>query len=79
MFNSAISPMPPFSSTAFLRIDIVLVAMFFISFFVSYYIVYKVVGFAFCFLFFGDPIITPLTDWLNRNNPKWLELLEPKK
>jgi hypothetical protein len=53
--------------------------MFFMSLFVNYYMVYKGIGAGIGFALFGDPIITPAWQWLNRNYPNWMELLEPKK
>lgn len=41
--------------------------------------IYKATGFAIGLGIFGDPVLTPSLEWLNRNYPKWVELLEPKK
>lgn len=49
-----------------------------ISLFVNYYFVYKATGFAIGFVIFGDPVITRSLEWLNTNQPRWLETLEPK-
>jgi len=62
-----------------LRIDLVLAPAFLASFFVTYYMVYKSTGFAIGFMLFGDPILTPSLQWLNKHYPKWMEVLEPKK
>lgn len=77
-FANAISPTPPFSPYSYLRIAAVLVPMFLMSFFVDYYMVYKGIGAGIGFVLFGDPILTPATEWLNRNYPQWMEQLEPK-
>jgi hypothetical protein len=49
------------------------------SLFVNYYMVYKGIGAGIGFVLFGDPILTPAMNWLNRNYPTWMEQLEPKK
>lgn len=79
MKSSAIEPTPPFSRLSFLRIDAVLLPLFLGSFFISSYMVYKGTGFAIGFGLFGDPILTPAMEFLNRKIPNWMELLEPKK
>lgn len=53
--------------------------MFLISLFVDYYMVYKGTGAGIGLALFGDPILTPAWDWLNRNYPTWMQQLEPKK
>ncbi|KAF3906770.1 hypothetical protein AA313_de0205767 [Arthrobotrys entomopaga] len=77
-FENAISPTPPFSKRAYLRINAVLIPAFLASFLIDHYMVYKAIGFAIGFGFFGDPILTPTSQWLNKKHPKWMELLEPK-
>jgi hypothetical protein len=76
---SAINPTPPFSPYGYLRIVAVLAPMFLMSFFINYYMVYKGTGAAIGLALFGDPILTPAWDWLNRNYPTWMQQLEPKK
>ncbi|PQE09162.1 Proteasome subunit beta type protein [Rutstroemia sp. NJR-2017a WRK4] len=63
---------------AFLRINALLAPAFLISLWVNYYMVYKGIGFAIGFGIFGQPILAPSLQWLNRNYPNWMELLEPK-
>jgi hypothetical protein len=46
------------------------------SFFTSAYIVVKGTTFGVGFGFFGDPVITPGLQWLNRTFPNWQKLLE---
>lgn len=53
--------------------------MLVMSLFVNYYMVYKGIGAGIGFVLFGDPILTPAMNWLNRNYPTWMEQLEPKK
>ncbi|KAH8904517.1 hypothetical protein BR93DRAFT_899550 [Coniochaeta sp. PMI_546] len=77
-FANAINPTPPFSPYSYLRIAAILVPMFLMSFFVNYYMVYKGIGAGIGFALFGDPILTPAWNWLNRNYPHWMEQLEPK-
>jgi hypothetical protein len=77
--DSAMSPTPPFHHLSFLRMDAVLVPALLVSIFVNYYMVYKSMGFAIGFGIFGDPILTPSLQWLDRNYPGWTQLLEPKK
>jgi hypothetical protein len=76
---SALSPRPPFSAFAFLRIDAVLAPLFLTSLFINYYIVYKVTGLAVGLIIFGDPVLTPGMEWLKRNVPNYKELAQPKK
>lgn len=78
-FTSAINPKPPFSRNSYLRIVAVLAPMLVMSLFVNYYMVYKGIGAGIGFVLFGDPILTPAMDWLNRNYPTWMQQLEPKK
>ena len=77
--NSAISPTAPFHRLTFLRIDAILAPALLGSLFVNYYMVYKSIGFLIGFGIFGDPILTPSLQWLNKNYPGWIQLLEPKK
>ncbi|KAL2066057.1 hypothetical protein VTL71DRAFT_2128 [Oculimacula yallundae] len=77
-FANAISPTPPFSKLSFARIDAVILPLFLGSFFISSYMVYKGAGLAIGLAIFGDPALTPALEWLNRNYPTWVELLEPK-
>ncbi|EKD20123.1 hypothetical protein MBM_02075 [Drepanopeziza brunnea f. sp. 'multigermtubi' MB_m1] len=77
-FANAISPTPPFSKYSFLRIDAVVLPIFLSAFFISSYMVYKAAGLAVGFGIFGDPVLTPALQWLNRTYPNWLELVQPK-
>lgn len=62
-----------------MRLVAVLAPAFLGSLFINYYMVYKGIGAGIGFVLFGDPILTPAMDWLNRNYPTWMEQLEPKK
>lgn len=77
--GSAISPTQPFSRLSFVRIEGVILPLFLASFFISSYMMYKGAGFAIGLGFFGNPLLTPVLAWLDRNFPKWTALLEPKK
>lgn len=77
--SSAISPTPPFSRLAFLRIEAILVPLFLTSLLVPQELVYKTTGFAIGFGLFGDPIISRGLEFLDVKFPNWLEMLEPKK
>ncbi|KAJ5771735.1 hypothetical protein N7520_002264 [Penicillium odoratum] len=77
-FANALTPTPPFSRFAFLRILVVLVPLFLVSLFVNYYIVYKGTGLAIGFAIFGDPLLTRTMAWLKRNIPNYMELAQPK-
>ncbi|KAL5325623.1 hypothetical protein ACEPPN_006751 [Leptodophora sp. 'Broadleaf-Isolate-01'] len=77
-FANVISPAPPFSKLAFMRINAVLLPLFLCSFFISSYMVYKGTGFVIGLGIFGDPVLTPALQWLNQKYPNWVELIEPK-
>ncbi|KAJ5935933.1 hypothetical protein N7454_005231 [Penicillium verhagenii] len=75
---NALSPTPPFSHFAFLRILAVLTPLFLISLFANYYMVYKGFGCIIGFVFFGDPMLTPAIAWLKQNLSNYKELAQPK-
>ncbi|KAJ5936536.1 hypothetical protein N7466_002986 [Penicillium verhagenii] len=77
-FANAISPRPPFSRFAFLRIVVVLASLFLVSLSVEYYIIYKGVGFIAGIAIFGDPMLARATAWLKRHVPDYMELAQPK-
>lgn len=77
-FENVLAPTAPFNKFSFLRLDVVFVPLFLASFFISSYMVYKGTGAAIGFAIFGDPIMTPSLQWLDRNYPNWMQLLEPK-
>ncbi|KAJ5612040.1 hypothetical protein N7510_005234 [Penicillium lagena] len=75
---NALSPTPPFSRFAFLRINAVLATLFLVSIFINYYMVYKGTGCAIGFVIFGDPMLTPAIAWLKQNMPYYMDLAQPK-
>ncbi|KAF5010457.1 hypothetical protein FDECE_3392 [Fusarium decemcellulare] len=76
-FGNALSPAAPFHRH---RPKIILVAALFPmllgSWFMSPYLVMKGAGFGAGFGFFGDPIITPALDFINRTYPRWEKYVE---
>ncbi|KAJ5633298.1 hypothetical protein N7490_009637 [Penicillium lividum] len=77
-FANALTPRPPFSRFAFLRILVVLFPLFLVSLYVNYYIVYKGTGLAIGVAIFGDPLLTRAMAWLKKNMPNYMELAQPK-
>jgi hypothetical protein len=75
--HSALSPTKPFPQETYrLRIATLVIPLLGISLFVTPYMVVKGLLFGVGFGFFGDPIITPAVDYLNRKIPNWQKLLE---
>lgn len=75
--GNALSPTAPFPANIYrLRLAAVVVPLLGASFFITSYMVTKGTTFGIGFGFFGDPIMTPGLDWLNRNYPNWQKLLE---
>ncbi|KAF4988987.1 hypothetical protein FGRMN_9423 [Fusarium graminum] len=76
-FGNALSPAAPFHRhrPKFILIG-VLTPMLLGSYFTSPYMAIKGMGFAAGFGFFGDPIITPTLDFLNRTYPRWEKYVE---
>lgn len=76
-FANALSPTPPFPQQTYrLRLAILIVPMFLASLFLTSYMVMKGMTFGIGFGFFGGPIITRGTVFLNRKFPHWQKLLE---
>ncbi|KIW08318.1 uncharacterized protein PV09_01237 [Verruconis gallopava] len=75
--GNALNPTPPFPKYVYrLRLASLVLPLFLISLSTSAYIVVKGTTFAIGFGFFGDPIITPALQWLDRTYPNWQKLLE---
>jgi len=47
------------------------------SVFIDFYSVYKATGAVIGLAIFGDPVLRPSLEWLNRNYPGWINILEP--
>ncbi|KAL1857911.1 hypothetical protein Plec18167_001685 [Paecilomyces lecythidis] len=75
-FENALSPKPPFSRYAPLRLAGVLLPAFLGSLVTSSYIFVKMSTFFVGFGFFGDPIISRGMSMLNHRFPHWQKLLE---
>jgi len=76
---NALSPTAPFNRNIYrLRLAALIVPLLGISFFVTSYMFMKGVTFGIGFGFFGDPVITPATKWLNKTFPHWQKILEPR-
>ena len=76
-FANALSPTPPFPQEAYrLRIAAVVVPLLAVSLLTSAYMFTKGATFGIGFGFFGDPVVKPGLDWLNRTFPNWQKLLE---
>ncbi|KAJ9645964.1 hypothetical protein H2199_003007 [Coniosporium tulheliwenetii] len=79
-FANALEPTPPFPKDLHrLRLAAVVLPMFAGSIFISSYMFMKGVTFGAGFGFFGDPIIRRGLEWLNKNYPNWMKLLELRK
>ncbi|EHA51139.1 hypothetical protein MGG_10048 [Pyricularia oryzae 70-15] len=75
-FANALSPSPPFHPYLHrLRLASTVAPLFLASLFMSAHTVNKIVSFAFGFVFFGDPVITPMTNWLDWAYPNWRKVL----
>ncbi|KAK6720845.1 hypothetical protein SNK05_003938 [Fusarium graminearum] len=76
-FGNALSPAAPFHCHRPKLILIgVLVPMLLGSYFTSPYMAMKGMGFGAGFGFFGDPIITPALNFVNRTYPRWEKYVE---
>ncbi|KAF1983738.1 hypothetical protein K402DRAFT_382549 [Aulographum hederae CBS 113979] len=76
-FANTLSPTPPFPrDVQRLRLAAVIVPLLAISFFITPYMFIKGITFGVGFGFFGDPVIQPGLEWLNRTIPNWQKLLE---
>ncbi|KAJ4291268.1 hypothetical protein N0V88_006270 [Collariella sp. IMI 366227] len=78
---NALSPIPLFPSEVYrLRLVAILLPILLgSSLFITPYLLLKSISFLLGFLFFGDPVLTPAFDWVNRTIPDWQKLLEPRK
>ncbi|EWZ90664.1 hypothetical protein FOWG_08259 [Fusarium oxysporum f. sp. lycopersici MN25] len=76
-FGNALSPAAPFHRhrPKFILIG-VLVPMLLGAWFTTPYMAMKGMGFAAGFGFFGDPIITPAMNFINRTYPRWEKYVE---
>jgi hypothetical protein len=76
-FGNALSPTAPFPPNLYrLRLAALVVPVLAGSFFITSYMVVKGTTFGIGFGFFGDPVITPAINWLNKTFPNWQKLLE---
>lgn len=76
-FGNALSPVTPFPRRRpRARLAACLLPIFLTSLFLTPYMVTKGMTFAAGFGFFGDPILTPALDFLNRKIPNWQKFLE---
>ncbi len=76
-FGNALSPSQPFPQAQFrLRIAAVVAPIFLASLFVPVSYVWRGTTFGAGFGFFGDPIISRGSTWLNKTYPNWMKLLE---
>ncbi|KAK3400605.1 hypothetical protein B0T20DRAFT_476722 [Sordaria brevicollis] len=74
---NALSPTPPFpKDTHRLRLAMLVVPLFGASLFITSYMFVKSMTFFFGFGMFGDPVIRPGMEYLNRVIPDWQKLLE---
>ena len=79
-FANALSPTPPFPrETSRLRIATLVLPLLGVSLFTTSYMFTKAVTLGIGFGFFGDPIITPGLNWLNKTFPNWQKMLEMRK
>lgn len=77
---NALSPTPPFPRQLHrLRLATIVAPVLALSFFLTSYMFVKGVTFTFGFILFGDPIIQPAYQLLNRKFPNWQKLLELRK
>ncbi|KAK4186270.1 hypothetical protein QBC35DRAFT_533470 [Podospora australis] len=76
-FANALDPTPPFPREVHrLRLVALVLPLLGMSLFVTSYVFVKGLTFGVGLGFFGDPLITPALDWLNRTIPDWKKLLE---
>lgn len=76
-FGNALSPTKPFPQEAYrLRLAGVVVPLLGVSIFVTSYMFMKGLTFGAGVGFFGDPVIFPCLNWLNKTFPNWQKLLE---
>lgn len=76
-FGNALSPTPPFPvEQPRLTLSACLLPPLILSFWVSSYMLLKGLGFGVGFIIFGDPIITPALQFVNRTYPRWQKFIE---
>lgn len=76
-FGNALNATTPFPKRRpRLTLAAVLLPMMLGGFFTTSYMVMKGVGFGIGFSFFGDPLITPALDFINRTYPRWEKYIE---
>ncbi|KAL7813593.1 hypothetical protein V8C44DRAFT_327209 [Trichoderma aethiopicum] len=76
-FGNALSPTPPFPlERPRLTLAACLLPALLLSLFVSSYMLLKGIGFGFGFVLFGDPIITPALQFVNRTYPRWEKFIQ---
>lgn len=76
-FGNALSPTRPFPLLKpRLTLAAILVPMLLGSLFTNSYMVMKGMGFGVGFGFFGDPVITPALDFVNKTYPRWQKYVE---
>lgn len=76
-FGNALSPTAPFHRhRPRLTLTACLLPLLLGSFFTSSYMLLKGIGFGAGFGFFGDPIITPSMNYINKHFPNWQRYLE---
>lgn len=76
-FGNALSPTPPFPvEQPRMALAACLLPPLLLSFFVSSYMLLKGIAFGVGFLFFGDPVITPALQYVNRRYPRWQKFIE---
>ncbi|RJE26482.1 hypothetical protein PHISCL_01192 [Aspergillus sclerotialis] len=77
-FGNALSPTPPFStSTPRMRMGAILGTALLLSLVISSYAFMKIITFGIGVGFFGDPIFQRTIQYLNKNYPRWTDLLVP--
>jgi len=74
--ENLLSPTPPFhQNLGRLRLAALILPLFAASRLATIYMVYKGATFGIGFGLFGDPLLTPAINYLNRNFPNWPKLL----
>ncbi|KAL7805885.1 hypothetical protein V8C26DRAFT_417240 [Trichoderma gracile] len=76
-FGNALSPTPPFPvERPRMTLAACLLPPLLLSLYVTSYMLLKGIGFGFGFVLFGDPIITPALQFVNRTYPRWEKFTE---
>ncbi|TLS21385.1 uncharacterized protein PpBr36_10265 [Pyricularia pennisetigena] len=75
-FANALSPTPPFHPYLHrLRLASTMAPLFLASLFMSAHTANRIVSLAFGFVFFGDPVITSVMNWLDWAYPNWRKVV----